>query len=200
MICPKCRYKNDSDASYCEKCGASLMGTGINRKILLVGGLVLIAIVGVLAGFILPDYLVHSNSSNSTVSNQTTFVSAPVSSTDNTSNQVQLIDSGSTSGHDNRYWNSDFKYDWEAYEYDPDHIEIKSSLYLLNQSNTIKQNTVLRKDPTATNPKRVIIDVSPKMSGNSSYETETTMQGYSTVKEYYISYLKPYLMANGPYT
>lgn len=205
MFCPKCGYENDSDARYCEKCGASLIKDGgllKNKKFFILGGLVLLAFLGVSAGFILPGYLNHgNNSSNSTLSNQTTVASnhENVTGKNSTVNKARVIDSGSTSGYDDYYWNSDFNYEWKAYEYDKNHIEIKGTISILNPPSTIEQSTILRKDPTATNPELVIIDVSPKMSGKSGYETYTTMQGYSTVEDYYMNYFRSNLMENGPF-
>lgn len=52
MICPRCGYKNDADASFCEKCGKSLKDEGLSRtgKIVLAVCIVLVAVLGLSAG------------------------------------------------------------------------------------------------------------------------------------------------------
>ncbi len=117
----------------------------------------------------------------------------------NFTNSSKIIDSGYTTGFDNYYWNSDFKYNWKTYKTDKNNLEIKSTFFISETGKTIQQTTKLRKAPDSGDVQIVIIDIEPKMSGKSSYETYTTMQRYKTVEDYYNNYFRQYLVENGPY-
>ena len=61
MYCPKCGLNNDEDAKYCEKCGTLIKKntktgeehTGTSVKYLIVICVILVAGLGIVAGYIL---------------------------------------------------------------------------------------------------------------------------------------------------
>ncbi|MGB9980132.1 pseudomurein-binding repeat-containing protein [Methanobacterium sp.] len=84
MFCPKCGTKNDEDAEFCEKCGINLNddsgitkeNAGLPVKFLIAICIVLVAGLGIAAGYIFQGHGAASNSSqtqNNVISQSTGF-------------------------------------------------------------------------------------------------------------------------------
>lgn len=199
MFCPKCGYNNDEDANFCKRCGNPLKKelnkfTG-RKKVLFAICLILLAGIGLTSGVLLQSHnsvVTPNNTNNSTsTTNATSNVTA-------SSSGPKLIDSGSTSGYNTVTVNDtsfgQFTYKWQTYEYNDQHILINGTLCLQDQGKTIKQTQDIRKFSDET----VMITVTPKWTGNSGYQAQSTNLGYSTVTDYYWNYFKGFLMDNGP--
>lgn len=96
MYCPKCGSNNDEDAKYCEKCGTLIKKntktgeehTGTSVKYLIVICVILVAGLGIAAGYIFYNNSGTSNSSqvqNNTISESTGF---PLSETPNLASEI----------------------------------------------------------------------------------------------------------------
>lgn len=96
MQCPKCGTKNDSDAKYCEKCGTRLSGspkvteenTSHAVKYLIVICVILVAGLGIVAGYIFQNHNTASSSTqvqSNVISQSTGF---PLSETPNLAVQI----------------------------------------------------------------------------------------------------------------
>lgn len=96
MQCPKCGTNNDSDAKYCEKCGTPLNGSakGIEEntspavKYLIVICVILVAGLGIAAGYIFQGHPAASNSTqvqSNVISQSTGF---PLSETPDLAAQI----------------------------------------------------------------------------------------------------------------
>ncbi|HEX3013230.1 MAG TPA: pseudomurein-binding repeat-containing protein, partial [Methanobacterium sp.] len=96
MHCPKCGANNDSDAKYCEKCGTPLNGspkvteenTSPAVKYLIVICVILVAGLGIAAGYIFQGHPTASNSNqvqSNVISQSTGF---PLSETPNLAVQI----------------------------------------------------------------------------------------------------------------
>lgn len=77
--CPKCGKINDEDAQFCEDCGTQLQsktssGMASSTKVLIVALIVLVCILGFLAGYLLNNNKTTVNQTNATlnVTNNTT--------------------------------------------------------------------------------------------------------------------------------
>lgn len=192
MVCPRCGYKNN-DVSFCKKCGTPLKKELKNtenksqrNKAFIVISLVMLAVTGLTVGMLLQS----SNVAAQTNNNPTVTANMPQI----TSTWPKLIDSGSTRGYDT-YAYGPFRYEWQVYAYNDQHILIRGTLYLQNEGKTIKQTQDIKKFSDET----VVILAIPKWTGTSNYQTVTTNFGYSTVTDYYWHVLRPRLMNRGPY-
>ena len=144
-----------------------------SNKVLIFTCLVLLAVTGLTVGMLLQS---HSAAAQTNP------------------NGPKLIDSGSTIGYDT-YAYGPFRYEWQVYEYNDQHILIQGTLYLKNQEKVIQQTQDVKKFSDET----VVILAIPKWTGTSNYQTVTTNFGYSTVTDYYWHVLRPRLMNRGPY-
>lgn len=199
MYCKNCGFENDDDASFCENCGTSLSSVSQNtsgmsktNKILIVVVIVLIAGIGLAAGMMLTS---QAPVANNTTNNTSVNVSEPVTTTTSSSdaNGPKLIDSGSTSGVNAQNSNDGpFNYEWKTYQVDENNLVIYSTYTAGSKSVKQTGNLQIWHDGT------VLITVEPKMSGKSSWQSSTTMQGYSTVLDYYWGYFKSMRQNNGP--
>ena len=93
MICPKCKYNNDEDARYCEKCGASLKkseskGINKNTKILIVACVILVAAFGISVGYILNGSSVNNNPTQAASVQISTSTGFPVSEVPNLAAEI----------------------------------------------------------------------------------------------------------------
>lgn len=196
MRCSNCGYNNDNDAKFCEKCGANLghvpqkaSGMSTTNKILIIAVIVLILLVGIVAGMLLTS---NAPVNNTTVNNTSVAVSDPVTTQTNTTdtNSPKLIDSGSTSGTDST--DGPFTFEWKTFEATENNLIIYSTYTAGTRS--VKQTNTLKK----YDDMRVEIIVEPKASGKSSYDTVTTMFGASTVVDYYWNHLRSNVLMQGP--
>jgi hypothetical protein len=205
VYCKNCGYENDDDASFCENCGAFLSpyssskpsGMSSTNKILIVAVIVLILGVGIAAGVLL--------TSKAPVNNTTANVTNPVTTTNSSTNPVVpiLIDSGNISGDNLWGGRGSFTYSWETYQNTENNLVIYSKF--INPSSTV-DNTNNQPDKTLKQTSSltlsevgfVLITVEPKASGKSSYASKTSLQGYSTVVDYYWNYFKPNVLMKGP--
>lgn len=98
MYCPKCRANNDVDAKFCEKCGTKLVSPTKNSKessnqnniYLIIGCTILIAILGVTAGYLIlgQETSDSSQAPNSVISQSSGF---PVSETPNLASEILKV-------------------------------------------------------------------------------------------------------------
>ncbi len=84
MKCSNCGHENDTDAEFCEKCGSNLKKSSMpdTTMILIVLVIVLVAIVGVAAG-----YIFYGNVNHIPITNNTT--NTTVNSTNQSNNKTQ---------------------------------------------------------------------------------------------------------------
>lgn len=202
MICQNCGYKNDTDAKFCEKCGVRLSqqplirndqipperGMKTSTKVLIVIIIVLVAGISVVVGMLLQ---INKAPVANTTDIQTNNDNNPSVGT-NVVSGPKLIDSGSTSISDSPIVDGPFTYNWKTYENSANDLMITSTY--VSSSKTITQTATLKKQEEGY----VLITVEPKASGTSSWASRTTLQGYSTVLDYYWGYFKNSLVTNGP--
>lgn len=200
LYCKNCGYENDDDASFCENCGANLRpnysqsstGMSSTNKILIFVVIVLIAGIGIAAGVMLTSI---TPVNNTTTNNTSVSVSEPVSTPRNSAETggPKLIDSGSTSGINAQNSNDGpYTYEWKTYQVDENNLVIYST-YIAG-SKSVKQTATLKIWDQGT----VLVTVEPKMSGKSSWSSVTSIQGYSTVLDFYWGYYKGMRETNGP--
>ena len=101
MKCSNCGHENDADAKFCEKCGSNLNRSSMpaSTKILIVVVIVLVAIVGVAAGYIFYGSANHTPTTNNTTNttiNSTNQSNTPVNNTTQTN-------TGNTNSNVNNY-------------------------------------------------------------------------------------------------
>lgn len=203
MICQNCQYKNDADASYCEKCGAELKqqpdfrkkptvkaGMSNTNKILIIAVIVLIASLSLVTGMLLTN---KSPVANNTTNNIPVVQNNSPSPTINTQGSTgpELIDSNSISGNSDIYGH--FTYEWKTYKNSDYNLAIYST-FTNEQQNNLKQTGTL----SIGEPGRVLITVEPKASGKMSWASTTSMQSYSTVVDFYWGYFRQQYLMKGP--
>lgn len=199
MYCKNCGYENDDDASFCENCGANLrptyyekpsLGMSTTNKILIVVVIVLIAGISIAAGMLLMSKAPVNNTTNNVSVNEKNNTS-DVQTNVPASNGPQLIDSNTITGDSSLYGH--FSYEWKTYK-NTDYNLVIYSTFTNDQQNNLKQTGTL----SIGEPGFVDITVEPKASGKSSWMNRGSIQGYSTVVEYYWGYFRQQYLMKGP--
>jgi len=200
MYCKKCGHENDADAEYCENCGADLSSTSskqstksmsTSNKLLIVIVIVLVLGVGISAGLLLTNKAPETNNTTNITTGNGITPATTTQSPDNTSGP-KLIDSGSMSGSNAKYQDGPFTYQWETYKIDEGNY-LMYGTYVAG-SKTVKQTVTLKKYSSQS----VEITAEPKSSGKSSWRTVTSLQGYTTVEDYYWGIFRPGREQAGP--
>lgn len=182
MYCKKCGHENDADAEYCENCGADLGSThsqkatkslNTTNKILIVVVIVLILGVLIAVGMLFTNPASVNNSPKEDIG------------TSDDSRGPKLFDSGSMKGSNAKYRDGPFTYQWETYKIDEGNY-LMYGTYVAG-SKTVKQTVTLKKYSSQS----VEITAEPKSSGKSSWRTVTSLQGYTTVEDYYWGIFRP---------
>lgn len=97
MRCSKCGHDNDYDATFCEKCGANLRApAGISSlsKGLIVAVIVLIAVLGVVAGVMMMNNQATPTTNNTSVNETTSDVAQTPTQTTQTSSAYKTFSNG----------------------------------------------------------------------------------------------------------
>lgn len=98
------------------------------------------------------------------------------------SGEGTLIDSGKTVGPDKGLVSGEY-YEWETYKINENKL-VRYSNYQNADGKIVKQTTTYEKAPN--DPAQLIqITIIPKASGTSSWQHQTSNQGYETVLEWY---------------
>lgn len=132
---------------------------------------------------------ITSNSSNTNQSINSTNTTGKNPSGKNQTNTILLIDSGNSYGNDDYYWNSNYTNSWKTYAQGTNKVVIYAKWTFTDAKKVIKQTITIREDPD--NAGMAFVDIVPKMSGKSNWETWTSMQGNkNAVKFYWNSFRK----------
>ena len=130
-----------------------------------------------------------SNTNQSINSTNTTGKNKTSPSGKNQTNTIILIDSGNSYGHDDYYWNSNYTNSWKTYAQGTNKVVIYAKWTFTDAKKVIKQTITIREDPD--NVGMAFVDIVPKMSGKSDWETWTSLQGNkNAVKFYWNSFRK----------
>lgn len=123
MFCPKCGYKNDNDATYCQKCGTNLnksSKSGKKRKsnsivkYIIILCVVLVVGVGITAGMLIEENLGNSKISateNNSTENQTSQNVTP----QNNQSSNQIISNADAFSLAQSYMSSSNQFDSSSY-------------------------------------------------------------------------------------
>jgi hypothetical protein len=172
----------------------------LNKR--LIGVLVLIFIIITSTAAVL--YIWNSSATfdaNKVVGNYTHDNKSSINSTSNTVNNktspsgkknhttAHLIDSGNSYGYDDYYWNSKYVNNWKTYAHGTKKVVIYVKWTFTDAKKEIKQIITIREDPD--NSGMAFVEIVPKMSGISNWETWTYMQGNrNSLKFYWNSFRK----------
>ncbi|MCK9151894.1 hypothetical protein [Methanobacterium alcaliphilum] len=197
------------------------MDWGIDKKLLknmLLVGIVAISLFIVTSAVILTnnatdsDYKIKKDNvspkPNSTINNsfnQTNDLSARKSlpytnKHQSTNKNTNIIDSSSSSGYDNIYWDSKYVNSWKTYAYGTSKLKILAKWEFTDIKNTkkniiIQQTIIIREDPD--NKGMAFVEITPKMSGKSSWLTWTSMQKNKNAVKFYWNAFRKTGLVNG---
>lgn len=173
---------------------AGIKGKPLNKA--LIGVLIIILMIIISSAVVLSNWnspasdninQITSNSSNdnnqSNINSTNATGKNKTSSSDKNHTSTNLIDSGSSNGYDDIYWNSNYINSWKTYSHGSKKVVIYAKWTFTDAKKVIKQTITIREDPD--NAGMAFVDIVPKMSGISDWETWTYMQGNKNAVKFY---------------
>ncbi len=173
---------------------AGIKGKPLNKT--LIGALIIIVLIIIASVVAFSNWnspasdnvnQIAGNSSNSinqsTINSTNTAVKNKTYPSGKNQTKTHLIDSGHSYGHDEIYWNSDYINSWKTYAHGTNKVVIYAKWTFTDAKKVIKQTIIIREDPD--NDGMAFVDIVPKMSGMSEWETWTSMQGNKNAVKFY---------------